>query len=394
KVFEWDLKAEDAMIGFLLILFVGWFLITGKSQSQELVLGLSPFWSSILLNFWKIAVILELFTLFEELQFLEAFATLFFLVAGFFDLTLLLTRRAKIDYTDLILNPFQLILAMFAGTFQTIKWLLLIGVFAVLDRLNLGLGTWALILFAVAVAFVTFSESIFRTTLASGIIESRVEEGKAIIPKIFEEIHQFEGEDFQIFEIQNPIELRRRESITKLSPGSQLLRLPFSSDLEELSGIFLTQIELKRGSEDSVKPAFFVSSRTHKGGQSLNLRSGGIHRIEKQEWDRIRPHLNLRDKTEIAAELGFENSKPIDEFFQHSIQAAILAQEHVQNRLRGVPAPTTAKPILATVQNEALLLPKEFIETKCIEDGAQIEIIPGKDEYLFYGRIKKRSESP
>ena len=126
-----DFPVNDAMIGFLFALFVGWFLITEKKTSKELVFGLSPFLSSILLNLWKLAVIIELLTLFEELESIEPFATLFFLGIGFFELVLLIGRRIKINYADLILNPLQLLATMLAGPLQAVKWILLVCVFIV-----------------------------------------------------------------------------------------------------------------------------------------------------------------------------------------------------------------------------------------------------------------------
>ncbi|MFW9917939.1 MAG: hypothetical protein ACFFGZ_20255 [Candidatus Thorarchaeota archaeon] len=391
-LFEQEFQVEDVMLGFLLIILVGWLFITGESTSQDLVFNLSPLMSSILLNFWKIGVLIELLTLFNEFEFLRPYADLFFLFCGLLDLGLHLTRRFNLNYTDLILNPFQLLVVMFVGAFQAVKWILLVAIFVGLDRLELGLGTWTLIISAMGVAIICFSESMVRTTLNSGIIESRVEEGKAIVPLVFEEIHQFDAKDFQVYEVQKTIEVRKRASHTKFSPKSLLLRLPFSPELENLGGIFLIPIELTKIpiSSDGT-PAVFASAHTHRGKFGLNLRAHDFFRISQEEWDRIHPAMIQRETAAIATELELENPEAIDNLFQETVQTTILAQEHLQNRLRGVPAPTRAKPYTATIQDDTLRLPKELLEAKGIREGTQIDIIPGKGEFLFYGRARKKN---
>ena len=159
-LFEREFQVEDVMLGFLLIILVGWLFITGESTSQDLIFNLSPFMSSILLNFWKIGVLIELLTLLNEFEFLRPYADLFFLFCGFLDLGLHLARRFNLNYTDLILNPFQLLVVMFMGAFQAMKWVLLIAIFIGLDRLELGLGSWMLIFSAIGAAIICFSESL------------------------------------------------------------------------------------------------------------------------------------------------------------------------------------------------------------------------------------------
>ncbi|MFQ5980669.1 MAG: hypothetical protein ACE5OZ_21235 [Candidatus Heimdallarchaeota archaeon] len=415
SAFNWELQVEEVMIGFLFVLFAGWILIKEQIGTQELVFGLSPFISAMLLNLWQIAVLVELLTLLDEFEFLRPFATFFFLLVGFFDLILLLTRRKNLNYTELILNPVQLLGAMFAGSLQAGKWILLISIFVVLDHLSLGLGPWTLIVSALGVALFCFSESLTRTTLASGVIESRVEQGKTIVPMIFEEIREFDAKDFQIYETQSLIEIRKRGSIKKFPSKTLLLRLPFSPELEEQGGIFVTQIELSRATTKNgkhelnlqrgllvtpiessrvptacEKPVAFVTPKEHKGKSGLNLHTQGLFRIEVQEWKRIQPGLLLRETVDIASELGLENTEAIDELFHHTVQGTILAQKNVHNRLRGLPAPVKTKPFSGTIKNGALLLPKELLQAKDIQEETEIDIIPGKGEFLFYGRARKK----
>lgn len=415
SLFNRELQVKEVMVGFLFVLFVGWILIKEQLGTQELVFGLSPFFSAMLLNLWQIAVLGELLTLLDEFEFLRPYATFFFVVVGFFDLTLLLARRKNLNYTELILNPVQLLGAMFVGSLQASKWILIIGIFVVLDHLPLGLGPWTLIVSALGVALFCFSESVTRTTLASGVIESRVEQGKTIVPMIFEEIREFDARDFQIYETQTLVEIRKRGSIRKLPPKTLILRLPFSPELEKQGGIFVTQIELSRATTNkgnnelnlqkglfatqiessqvatnNDKPVAFVTPTKHKGKSGLNLQSKGLFRIEIQEWNRIQPGLLLRETSDIAAELGLENTEAIDELFQNTIQITIMAQENVHNRLRGLPAPVKTKPFSGTIKNGALLLPQELLQAKDIQEETEIDIIPGKGEFLFYGRARKK----
>jgi hypothetical protein len=415
STFTWELQVKEVMIGFLFVLFAGWILIKEQLGTQELVFGLSPFISAMLLNLWQIAVLVELVTLLDEFEFLRPYATFFFLLVGFFDLILLLARRKNLNYTELILNPVQLFGAMFAGSLQAGKWILLIGIFVVLDHLSLGLGPLTLIVSALGVALFCFSESLTRTTLASGVIESRVEQGKTIVPMIFEEIREFDAKDFQIYETQTPIEIRKRGSVTKLLPKKLLLRLPFSPELEKQGGIFLaqiklsriitkngkselnlqrgllvTEIEASRAATDSDKSIAFVTPTKHKGRSGLNLQTQGLFRIDVQEWNRIQPGLLLRKTTDISSELGLENPEAIDELFHQTVQGTIMAQRNVHNRLRGLPAPVKAKPFSGTIKHGALRLPKELLQAKDIQEETEIDIIPGKGEFLFYGRARKK----
>ncbi len=409
-----DFQVKEVMIAFLFALFVGWFLIKDKTPTKELVLGFSPLVSSFLLNLWKIAVLIELLTLFSDLEKYQDLATTFFLLVGFFEIILLLARRVKINYAELILNPFQLLVTIFAGTSQATKWILLVFVFIVLERLDVGLGSVGLILTAIGVGIITLIEALTRTTLASGVIGSQFESGQALIPMVFNEINTIDASVVQIYETKEIIDIRKTNSITTLPEKSLLFRIPFSPELERSGGIFLIQAEIGKSNvttlkkESSVEISKIIQKevqgsvqnevqkkrfRKHKRRQQngLNMRTKGFFRIDQQEWERIQRSLVLLDKNSIATDLGLENSDEIDKRIQESLQKVVQVQEEIRSRIRGVPAPTR-RSISSKIQNGTLHLPPELLKGMKLKEGEEIELVPGKDEYIFYGRLKRKTK--
>ncbi|MFX0211434.1 MAG: hypothetical protein ACFFDT_35980, partial [Candidatus Hodarchaeota archaeon] len=116
------------------------------------------------------------------------------------------------------------------------------------------------------------------------------------------------------------------------------------------------------------------------------------YRIPRDEWEQIQDSLTLLELDMAASKLGYKNPEELDENMQKFVQRSIEVQEQVRSRLRGVPAPTKYETYDVTIQGDSLLLPKELLNVKNIEKGQKIELIPGKEEFLFYARIKKKKE--
>ena len=195
-VLESPITVNDMMILYLTITFLAWFIITPKKTTQEVLWKFPPFVSNFLLNLWKLAVFLLLFIAFiPALNFFSSLAAIFFLVVGFFELIVSYTRQIRVDYLDIILNPVQLFLNIISGPVRTLKWVLLTFIFLILDLLELNLYTIALLFCALFIGIISLITSISRLILNSGLIESRVEEGKTIIPQVIEEIQLLSTSD-------------------------------------------------------------------------------------------------------------------------------------------------------------------------------------------------------
>ncbi len=401
-----ELEVSEILIVFLFIIILAWFLIPEKTPVQELVFGLSPLMSALILNIWKIGVLIQLLTFFEEFEYLEPIANPLFLGLGIFDIALLFTKQIKLNYADLILDPLQLLGTLYSGPIQAVKWVLLTTIFVTLDEIALewGWGSGGLVIFAVFFALTNFSTSLTRTFLSSGIIETKAEEAKVIVPKVFNEIQQLTEEDFkEFYEVQKPVKIRQERAILTFHQGDILLRLPLSDSLEEQAGVFLTQIFVRtlkpteaatiainvslKAAEDAKK-----GKKRRKERKRYTNRKIKTYRVPKDEWEQIQDSVTLLELDMAASKLGFKSPDELDKNMQKFVRKSVEVQEQVRSRLRGVPVPTKYETYDITIQDDSLLLPRELLDVKNIEEGQEIELIPGKGEYLFYARIKKKKE--
>ncbi|MFX1512595.1 MAG: hypothetical protein ACFFCQ_08410 [Promethearchaeota archaeon] len=409
QILEREFLVEDILIFFLFLCIIIWFMIPENTPVQELIFGLSPLLSAIILNIWKLGVLLLLLTWFSEFEFITPAAKVFFFILAFFDLWLLFTKQMKYDYADLILDPLKLLSTILAGPLQAIKWTLLTIIFIVLDLLILDWITGALLVLATFFGITTLSTSLTRTIINSGIIDSTIEEGKVIAPIVFEEIRELEIDDFkQVYQVQKSFKIRKEREIISFRPGEKILYVPFSPTLEESVGVFLARYEIIK---DNISESEFIekAQREVEEKETIYFRSidtpfsmkhrdnyyhtkTRIHRIPKDQWRRIQDHLTPVDLYEFAKEIGFENREELDNAIQKGIQGTIEVQEQIRSRLRGVPAPTKQESYEVEIQNGLLRLPKELQEIKKMEESQEIEIIPGKGEFLFYARLKQKRE--
>ena len=129
-----------------------------------------------------------------------------------------------------------------------------------------------------------------------------------------------------------------------------------------------------------------------KSERRLHLEGSTVHRISVQDWIKLKSQLIQLSREEFATFLGFENMNVLDEKLAVAVQNTVKFQEQVRSRIRGVPAPSFrgAKNFGSKLMDNKLVIPEEFLSKLNLSKDQEIELIPGKDEYLFYARVKKR----
>ncbi len=411
--FESTFHVNEVMVVYLALSFLAWFVITPQKSTQDILWKLSPFYSNLLLNIWKLAVILLFLVNFvSKLNSFSDLATFFFLIVGFFELIIFYTRQVKLNYIDLILNPLQLLFTIISGPLEALKWIILTLIFIILGQFELEFGTLALIFAALFVAIISLTTNITRLFLNSGIIESRIEEGKVIIPRIIDEVQQMSSSDRLLkfddfYEVPDQITIMKRNQIVTLSKGDIILRFPFSQELENQTGVFIFHLNMQKLTKQ-VKKRYIKKNRPfikittnsdefkkglNEAVKNLDLRGSSVHRISIDDWNNIVKSLKIIEKDAFAKKLGFDDSDTLDRELVKLIRGTVIAQEHIRSRLRGVPAPVFGKQrsYTSVIKSNGMDLPLDLIKEQKISDGQEIEIIPGKNEYIFYVK-RKRTE--
>jgi hypothetical protein len=419
KTFEITLSPEliftvnQILIFYLVLIFIVWFAIPGSKTLDEVIFNLSPVISYFILNLWKLTVILEILTLLEELKVLDPYADLIFLVVGFLELIIQYIRLFKLPIVDIILDPIQLLLKIVEGPLQTLKWTFLVILFLIVDILPLDLLSAALIGFSFTMGIVSLTTTASKIALDSGIIRSRtdnvLEEGKVIIPQVFEELKQLEASNLQEFyRISEQINIKKKEKVINYNIGDLLLKVPFTSTLEEKAGIFLATLKLKptttpktrirtkrkAGMQIKTKTKIVTLDNSNKKTKQRSINISSLQRIPYEEWEGIvrRNQVELMDPAIITSMMGFDSPEEFEKVVEQGIRKAISFQENVRDRIRGVPV--TGSIVASNVvqlKDKHIEVPKEFLDKIQASEGQEIELIPGKEEFLFYARIKKKS---
>ncbi|MFX1507724.1 MAG: hypothetical protein ACFFDC_16680 [Promethearchaeota archaeon] len=407
---EFILTVNQILIFYLVLTFVVWFAIPGSKTLEEVIFNMSPISSYFILNLWKLAVILEILTLLEELKALDPYADLIFLIIGFVELLIQYIRLFKLPIVDIILDPMQLFLKIIDGPLQTLKWTFLVILFLIVDILPLDLLSAALIAFSFTMGTVSLLTTASKIALDSGIFRSRtenvIEEGKVIIPQVFDEFKQLEASNLQEFyRVSDQIRIKKKDKIVNYHVGDLLLRIPFTSTLEKKAGIFLATLKMnqttpktrriaKRKAEVQIKTETVTLGNKKKKRRNINISS--LQRIPYEEWGEIlrKNQVELMDPAIITSMMGFDSPEEFEKVVEQGIRKAISFQESVRDRIRGVPV--TARITTSNVvqlKNDQIQVPKEYLDKINASEGQEIELIPGKEEFLFYARIKKKKES-
>ncbi|MFW9905361.1 MAG: hypothetical protein ACFFFH_13555 [Candidatus Thorarchaeota archaeon] len=407
------LTVNQILIFYLVLIFIVWFAIPGSKALEEVVFNLSPIISYFILNFWKLVVILEILTLLEELKALGPYADLIFLGTGFVELLIQYIRLFKLPIVDIILDPMQLLLKIIDGPLQTLKWTFLAILFFIIDILPLDLLSAALIAFSFTMGIVSLFTTASKIALDSGIIRSRtdnvVEEGKVIIPQVFEELKQLEASNLhEFYRVLDQIRIKKKDKVINYHIGELLLKIPFTNTLEEKAGVFLATLRLnqtttpktrrrtkrKAGVQIKTKTVTLGNSKKKKKRKNINFSS--LQRIPYEGWGEIiqMNQVELIDPAIITSMMGFDSPEEFERVVEQGIRKAISFQENIRDRIRGVPVTARIKTSnVVQLKNNQIQFPKEFLNKINIAEGQEIELIPGKEEFLFYARTKKKKES-
>ncbi|MHA1967181.1 MAG: hypothetical protein ACW964_05210 [Candidatus Hodarchaeales archaeon] len=405
-------QVNEVMILYLTVSFLVWFIITPRKTTQEILWNLPPFYSNLLLNLWKFAVIsLLLVSIINELNSFATLVTIFFLIVGFTELIIYYyNKQIKVDYIDIILNPLQLLSTIASGPLEALKWVLLTTIFIILGSLELDIGTGALIFCSLFIGLISLSTGITRLFLNSGIIESRVEESKTMIPKVLEEVQQISSSDSLIqfdefYEVLEQIEIIKRNQVVTILKGDSVIRFPFTQELETQTGVFFFHLNMKKLIKSAKKRSSFKERRTimiktnsdqyqkkiNESVKNFDFRGSSVHRVSREKWKDIMKDLRKLEREAFAKKIGFKDANELDKELAKLIRGTVIAQEQIRSRLRGVPAPSFRgqKSYTSIIESSGITLPLEMMKNQEISNGQEIEIIPGKNEFLFYVKRKK-----
>ncbi|MHA1944610.1 MAG: hypothetical protein ACW97W_00810 [Candidatus Hodarchaeales archaeon] len=404
-----SLQLNELMVIYLGIAFLIWFAVSPKKTTQEIILGLSPFLSDFILNFWKISVFFLFLVNLRELRFLNDFAVIIFLVVGFFDLILLYTRKLKINYVDIILNPVKLLTTLLPVG-QTLKWILLPLIFIILGQMELDFWTLLLILASLFVGIISILTGFAKLTLSSGVIESRVEEGKTLMPKVIDEVISISSsnnlETFdEFYRVPEETTIQKKNEIVTFHKNDVLLHFPFSNELQSSTGVFIFHLNLNNKKKSTKKRKRVARGRTvnvtigskgikkevSESAVNFDLRGSTVHRITLKRWNSLKSGLKQITREEFAQYVGFEDVKELDRKLAKAVQGTVKVQEQIRSRIRGVPAPSFkfSDKIISRLSGNSLQVPSELLEELNLDKDQDLELVKGKDEYLFYVRLKK-----
>ncbi|MHA1237588.1 MAG: hypothetical protein ACTSQ9_08025 [Candidatus Hodarchaeales archaeon] len=72
-------------------------------------------------------------------------------------------------------------------------------------------------------------------------------------------------------------------------------------------------------------------------------------------------------------------------------KGTIKVQEQIRSRIRGVPAPSfkLKDKITAKLSGNSLQVPSKLLKELNLPEDQELELVKGKDEYLFYVKLKK-----
>ena len=114
------------------------------------------------------------------------------------------------------------------------------------------------------------------------------------------------------------------------------------------------------------------------------------------EWEKLLEVLISVDKEKFLTTIGFKNTEEFERELAKAIRGTMIAQEQIRSRLGGVPAPSIKLSdqiyFDTKIENSSISIPSNILQKKGLIKGQTVELIPGKDEYLFYTKIKHETE--
>lgn len=369
---------------FIVIAFLLWVAVpTTFKGNQEIIFNLPPIFSYLLLNFWKISIIILFVTKIWNINEYTGYITALLLVICLIEIIGMYQSLFKIDITEIILDLPQIIREIVKGPFVSLKWVLVILSLILLNFIRSDVYVLLVLGFAILMSLISFTTFISRLTIDSGLIQrkaaSATDSAKTIVPQIFSDIKELKPEDIHenYYQVLENFTVRKKTKVEKYSKGNFLFRLPLKDTIEALSGIYIAKLSIR---EKKIK----------KNGkkQQSDFQFKSIGKFDQKEWNNVLQTGKIEpvQSDVMINQMGFENKEEFDNKLNTGLKQFSKFQDGVRDRIRGVPATAEQGQIYDT---SAVPLPED-IKKDLIANGVnKLEVIPGKDEFLFY--IKKKS---
>jgi hypothetical protein len=251
----------------------------------------------------------------------------------------------------------------------------------------------SVIAFSLIIGFLSFSAMVTRVGRNSGIFASKLESGKKLVPAIFDEISHIEPESLHqnFHNVTEPFTIKTKNKVFRFDKDSTLFRIPLTGTLEGVVGVYLATMNTKKSTIKFSKEFLEPSEKEavlEKLSTNFSIKS--VRKFSHDDWKKIRGKTTPLPSEQAISKLGFKSEEEFNQKVQIGLTGIKNVQEQIRARVRGLPT-ITNNPDKFTViwQGEShIAIPQEII-TQLSEKGASIlEIIPGKEEYLFYVKIR------
>ena len=114
-----------------------------------------------------------------------------------------------------------------------------------------------------------------------------------------------------------------------------------------------------------------------------------VRKFSENEWKKIQANVVPMPSEEILPKLGFKSQEEFDEKVQQGLIGIIEVQDQVRARVRGVPVHSSENKYNLVWQGEShITIPPDILKEMKNKGASILEIIPGKDEYLFYVKVR------
>ena len=408
----------DQILSYLLIgAFIIWFFIPSKSlASQELIFNLPPLFSYFILNMWKILVILKIMVKSWNITQLDSVVSAILLLICIIEIIGMYQRIFKLDITDIILDLRQILIEIIRGPLVSIRWAFLILGLILFNFLQSDIIVLMVLGFAIFMSIISFMTFISKLSFDAGLFQRKADQTKAVAPKIFNEIKELKIEDFHenYYQVVENFQLRRKTKIKGYSQGDILFRIPLKETVESLSGIYIANLSFEDKQNKKVKTrktrksvSFGIREeitneikddirkdikKNPRGEIKFNLQVHSVGKFTKEEWENIvksKKVINV-SSDDVIRQIGFTDKEQFNSTVEQGLKNFSRIQDGLRDRIRGVPTSWT-QPESYTVESfeNGIVLPKETIDELKKKGITKLEIIPGKDEFLFY--VKKKT---
>lgn len=389
------------------------FPVLGKEK--DIIFGLPPLLSSLILNLWKLVIVAKIITsLIFELRQYDAHMNALILWVAYLELLSLIFR--KINILDIILDIQQIFVELFRGPLKALKWSFIIIVFMIFEMVPRDNFMLSVVAFSMIIGFISFLTMLGKVGSNSGLFQPKIESGTALLPEILNEVKHIEPNEVRqnFYSATEEFSIKKKTKVIQFKKNTIIFKIPLSKKLENKSGVYVATMlpktkkksklkarktknsainEIKIEIIDGIKQEDIVmGEKIEKSlsnvNVSLNVKS--VRQYSFDEWHLIQSHSVPLHSEEIITRLGFKNQDEFDQKVQKGLVGIIKVQDQIRARVRGLPV-VTGEPNKYTIvwQGEShLTIPKEIINQMSKKGASLVEIIPGKEEYLFYVKMR------